>query len=71
MKKDLKAAREAAQTNLDQYFNYDRYDVKVGYDGTIHAHQGRVKAKGPMPKDRKSTRLNSSHTDISRMPSSA
>ena len=28
-------------------------------------------ASRPMEKDRKSTRLNSSHTDISRMPSSA
>ena len=27
--------------------------------------------KDPYKKDRKSTRLNSSHTDISRMPSSA
>ena len=30
-----------------------------------------VKAQVPAGKDRKSTRLNSSHTDISRMPSSA
>ena len=27
--------------------------------------------KGPVPLDRKSTRLNSSHTSVSRMPSSA
>ena len=52
MKKDLKAAREAAQMNLDQYFLYDRYDVKVGYDGTIHAHQGRVHSKSLMPNGR-------------------
>ena len=30
-----------------------------------------VTVKGAGPEDRKSTRLNSSHTDISRMPSSA
>ena len=33
--------------------------------------QGLVPVKMPLPVDRKSTRLNSSHTDISRMPSSA
>ena len=31
----------------------------------------RAQAKAALDKDRKSTRLNSSHTDISRMPSSA
>ena len=34
-------------------------------------HLNRLKALGMQYKDRKSTRLNSSHTDISRMPSSA
>ena len=33
--------------------------------------QGDLREKYLMPVDRKSTRLNSSHTDISRMPSSA
>ena len=33
--------------------------------------QGGQKKTASMNKDRKSTRLNSSHTDISRMPSSA
>ena len=32
---------------------------------------GRLQARIADPRDRKSTRLNSSHTDISRMPSSA
>ena len=35
------------------------------------AHWGRIKEAGAWRADRKSTRLNSSHTDISRMPSSA
>ena len=36
------------------------------------SNQGKtLKPKGPPAPDRKSTRLNSSHTDISRMPSSA
>ena len=41
-------------------------------------HDSRASSRGhdpygrrPVPEDRKSTRLNSSHTDISRMPSSA
>ncbi len=38
-------------------------EVAIGYPGTPSTEVGEV--------DRKSTRLNSSHTDISRMPSSA
>ena len=41
---------------------YDRHTVTVNGDNFLEYY--------PIP-DRKSTRLNSSHTDISRMPSSA
>ena len=41
-------------------------DVKLGNDAARQIEQ-----QFPIIKDRKSTRLNSSHTDISRMPSSA
>ena len=46
---------------------------QAGVDGT-HANQMLVfheLRKGTDPKDRKSTRLNSSHSSVSRMPSSA
>ena len=39
--------------------------------GGINDAAGYEKMPGIGPQDRKSTRLNSSHTDISRMPSSA
>ena len=39
--------------------------------GTFHAKMGSKKDRNGMDLDRKSTRLNSSHTDSSRMPSSA
>ena len=46
-----------------------QYDVK---SGTAAANTTTTIFGGPARiKDRKSTRLNSSHTDISRMPSSA
>ena len=43
-------------------------EVRARYD--LSSHQAAIHAAAPCP-DRKSTRLNSSHTDISRMPSSA
>ena len=43
--------------------------VKIGLDGPIIGREENLNAAVSL--DRKSTRLNSSHTDISRMPSSA
>ena len=49
----------------------------VPMEGTLQTFTSKLKAKGFMPigvqdgVDRKSTRLNSSHDDLSRMPSSA
>ena len=49
-------------------FSYVAYDYISGKDlATLAAQAGRMR----MPLDRKSTRLNSSHTATSRMPSSA
>ena len=58
-----------------EYRGYDSAGVATLVDGRIE----RRRAKGKLvnledalkTRDRKSTRLNSSHTDISRMPSSA
>ena len=41
------------------------------YDRTAAIRDGRVKVDGCAVTDRKSTRLNSSHERLSRMPSSA
>ena len=43
-------------------------DQLLRQSGTFAAHE---KVEDTVMEDRKSTRLNSSHTDISRMPSSA
>ena len=43
--------------------------VKMFYAGVCHSQL--MEVGGHRGEDRKSTRLNSSHTDISRMPSSA
>ena len=48
--------------------------VKVGnmvFTSAIGGHDPETGKVPDEPEDRKSTRLNSSHTDISRMPSSA
>ena len=44
-----------------------------GSDKTLRFETGKLapQSQGAVVADRKSTRLNSSHTDISRMPSSA
>ena len=44
-------------------------DIPDGHSVRVHARSGLSLKQGLV--DRKSTRLNSSHTDISRMPSSA
>ena len=47
----------------------DFYGVSVDY--LLCRTENREQINTPLTEDRKSTRLNSSHTDISRMPSSA
>ena len=58
-------------SSLKDYINCPRqyYEVKVEKKYTKSATQQML--YGTSVQDRKSTRLNSSHTDISRMPSSA
>ena len=70
---------------LDTGAVYRRDIVEIDDDETLEELRGRLVEIGtnrllealahglgdPLPQDRKSTRLNSSHTDISRMPSSA
>ena len=46
-------------------------DLKRGIDKAVAVVIADIKASAKKGSDRKSTRLNSSHTDISRMPSSA
>ncbi len=45
--------------------------VAMGGDGQVTMGDTTIKHTARKVRDRKSTRLNSSHTDISRMPSSA
>ena len=62
------AAAGAAHTNWEQAYVYDLYDRGKGgpaAGSTVHLHADEL-----LP-DRKSTRLNSSHSTLSRMPSSA
>ena len=65
--------------NLGSLFNHGRL-AGTGYVSILPVDQGIEHSAGASfapnpiyydPEDRKSTRLNSSHTDISRMPSSA
>ena len=68
---------DRAQLGRRPKFNYDAQVVSAGIDGRAQGglslggalNVGRLSAR--VPKDRKSTRLNSSHEWISRMPSSA
>ena len=49
----------------------ERFGVRSGDELTLVSPNGNVTAFGSAPRDRKSTRLNSSHMSESRMPSSA
>ena len=53
------------------FFSEDRYDLSAVGRMKFNRRVGRSELTGAGTLDRKSTRLNSSHTDISRMPSSA
>ena len=55
----------ASSVAIDAFYYKTGFSTPVLYRGAI------VGAGVILGKDRKSTRLNSSHTDISRMPSSA
>ena len=63
--------------SADNIFILGRQQAKegtelAGYNFIINVEKSRhSREKSKIPVDRKSTRLNSSHTDISRMPSSA
>ena len=64
---------DACLESLSQQ-TYPIHEDVVVDNGSTDASVGLVRRKYPAVKvvqDRKSTRLNSSHTDISRMPSSA
>ena len=63
----------SAQEKLPIKMLNDRVLVKIpSADGERRSMGGiLIPATAQVSKDRKSTRLNSSHTDISRMPSSA
>ena len=71
-KKPNSALRKVARIRLTNGFEVTAYIPGEGHNLQEHSivliRGGRVK---DLPGDRKSTRLNSSHTDISRMPSSA
>ena len=56
--------------NTNWYYITDHNREQIDISNELIEHAQRM-ANGRMRKDRKSTRLNSSHTDISRMPSSA
>ena len=76
---------EVVFENLSPYFNSNSLQVKIAGSATLTSAIFQMKTPGPGPEsprtpilrdslvflDRKSTRLNSSHLDLSRMPSSA
>ena len=60
--------RDVVETNLNSVYNFCHAVVRP----MMSARYGRIiNLSSVAAKDRKSTRLNSSHTDISRMPASA
>ena len=67
--KEPKFTGELSQTQLTQALNWYAQN-RDSKDATKYASDF-LKKKHKINVDRKSTRLNSSHTDISRMPSSA
>ena len=61
----------AAQSNVPQSFTDPEATFRINLFGTLRLFEG-IKRTGLSPRvDRKSTRLNSSHIQKSRMPSSA
>ena len=78
-KKELEAVKEArAQGDLSENFEYkaakqdkNRNESRIRYLERMLKHAQIVSDESKADEDRKSTRLNSSHSEISRMPSSA
>ena len=69
---EVKSSKRYRTVSLDKFKT--KFDKKVGTRYVLHPKPLVVEndvVKLPIYIDRKSTRLNSSHTDISRMPSSA
>ena len=66
---DLVAGSATTGRLIEPSFNFppDTTNIVISPEGIVQIRQ----AGNPLLTDRKSTRLNSSHTDISRMPSSA
>ena len=64
-------ASSAVVTEIDADFEGDAHAPTLSSRWREVERQSQVAASGLPYRDRKSTRLNSSHTDISRMPSSA
>ena len=67
--KPAKPARGSHLSLVKEALKLDAPQQRMSRD-ELHGYVDRIKS-GTKTKDRKSTRLNSSHTDISRMPSSA
>ena len=68
------AVDQAVGEALTYYLEEPPKEAKLIVDKVILAAQARIaarKARESVQRDRKSTRLNSSHSDRSRMPSSA
>ena len=60
----------SGQTNADDWFDLDKYRQAAGV--AYEFSKKKMETAGEQEReDRKSTRLNSSHSSVSRMPSSA
>ena len=68
---DLNHSIEYASKNTRSDFNMMSVSFKKGLIGFDAFTQGIIQTKKQLDEDRKSTRLNSSHSQQSRMPSSA
>ena len=66
-------AAHARTARLRQFLEQFKRRKDSGVEQLVarHAHTVKVAGSSPAPGDRKSTRLNSSHSSVSRMPSSA
>ena len=70
----IRRFEEALVEMFEEKVFKSHYHLYIGQEATAAATMESLRAGSLMcsvPPDRKSTRLNSSHTDISRMPSSA
>ena len=72
MKRLLKeTCAKVSKSKLKKLSGEDYTNVQKRFRNIITRGEKELPPIPPKPRDRKSTRLNSSHTDISRMPSSA